>query len=337
MSFKKILGQESAIKIISRALQNNGVAHAYLFYGLESVGKRLTAIEFAKALNCENSSPGNCCDDCASCRKIDEGIHPDFFIIEPVKSTASAREGIIKVEAIRELQRKLAYLPYEGKTKVAIIDEAETMNPQAANSFLKTLEEPPASTVIILIASNPFRLFQTIVSRCQGIRFNPLPVSVVRQIIAPRAEDGEITFEELDLRVIRSQGQVSRAIEEDVVATAQYRKDLLELLEKASFNQMDLIFNWSKSCAGDADKIFGILDELAGLLRDIAFIKTGGSASEMLNPDMVKPLTALARRKTLTSLLTMHDTVHETKYALQGNANKQLSLENMLLSFCDAA
>ncbi|MCH8207721.1 MAG: DNA polymerase III subunit delta' [Nitrospinae bacterium] len=337
MSFERILGQNTAIQIITKALQNSSVAHAYLFYGLESVGKKLTAIEFAKALNCKEAETGSNCGDCPSCRKIDKGIHPDFFLIEPSQTTSSAREGIIKVEEIRELQRKLAYLPYEGKNKVAIIDGAETMNPQAASCFLKTLEEPPASTVLILIASNPFRLLQTLVSRCQGIRFNPLPASVVRQIIKPKMEEGEIDPQELELRVMRSQGQVSRALEEDVPAMTQNRKDLIQLLEKVSFNEMALIFNWSKSCAGDAGQIPGLLDELAGILRDVAFLKSGYNAKDILNPDLAQPLRALANRKTIASLLKMHDSVHETKLALQGNANKQLALENMLLNFCEAA
>lgn len=337
MPFNRILGQNTALQIITKALQNKSVAHAYLFYGLESVGKKLTAIEFAKALNCTDAETGNNCGDCPSCRKIDKGIHPDFFLIEPSKTTSSAREGVIKIEEIRALQKKLAYHPYEGKNKVAIIDGAETMNPQAASCFLKTLEEPTASTVLILIASNPFRLLQTLVSRCQGIRFNPLPASAIRHIIKPRVDAGDIDPQELELRVMRSQGQVSRALEEDAAAMTQYRKDLIQLLEKASFNEMAHIFKWSKSCAGDAGQIQGFLDELAGLLRDIAFLKSGYDPKSILNPDLAQPLRALANRTSIASLLKMHDSVHETKLALQGNANKQLALENMLLNFCEAA
>ena len=338
MSFEKILGQDKAIKIMTRALKNNATAHAYMFYGPDSVGKKQAAIAFAKALNCLTAKPGDYCDNCPACSKIDRRIHPDFFLVEPVKASAasaSAREGAIKVEDIRDLQKKMAFLPYEGKTKVVIIDSAETMNPQAASSFLKTLEEPPSSTVIILVTHNPFRLLPTIISRCQGVRFNPLPVSAIRQILNQKVAEGEVDPGEAEMRLARSNGQVSRALGEIEVLEALNREELTKLLDTVSFDRMDLVFNWSKSCAADAGQITKVLDELAGLLRDLAFLKSGSHS--ILNQDLIQQLKPLADKKKLSSLLSMHDSVHETKFALQGNANKQLSLENMLLNFCDAA
>ena len=212
MSFQRILGQDQPKRIIQNALANNSVSHAYLFYGPESIGKKLTAVEFAKALNCEVSGPKDNCGDCPACRKIDQGIHPDFFLLEPQKSSPTGRNASIKVEEIRELQKKLAYLPYEAKTKVAIIDGAETMNPQAANTLLKTLEEPPASTILILIASNPYQLLPTLVSRCQGVKFHLLSTGAVRRILrqsAPSETEG-FSEKELDLRTLRSMGRISR-------------------------------------------------------------------------------------------------------------------------------
>ena len=184
MSFEFILGQDRPKQVLKKVLRNGHVPNAYLFYGPESIGKKFTAIEVAKALNCEISGPEDGCDQCPACQKIDRRTHPDFFLLEPEKSSPTARESILKIDAIRELQKKLVYLPYEGQTKVVIIDNAECMNPQAANSFLKTLEEPQSQTLIILIASNPYQLLPTIVSRCQGIRFYPLPAEAVRKIIA---------------------------------------------------------------------------------------------------------------------------------------------------------
>jgi len=337
MSFAKILGQDQATQIITKAIKNNSVAHAYMFYGPNSVGKKLTAIALAKALNCLSASPGDYCDDCPACDKIARGIHPDFFLVGPVKASASAREEAIKVEAIRELQKKMGFLPYEGKTKVVIIDAAETMNPQAANSFLKTLEEPPSSTVIILVTHNPFRLLPTIISRCQGVRFNPLPVSAIRQIIDQKVAEGEVDPGEAEMRVARAKGQVTRALEEIDESEAQGREELARLLGAVSFDHMDLVFNWSKSCAANAERIPMVLDELAELLRDLAFLKSGSSPDCILNQDLLRQLRPLAERKTLSSILQMHDSVHAAKFALQGNANKQLCLENMLLDFCDAA
>jgi len=339
MSLQGILGQDQPRRIIQNALENNSVSHAYLFYGQESIGKKLTAIEFAKALNCEVSGPKDNCGDCPSCRKIDQAIHPDFFLLEPKKSSPTARNAFINVEEIRELQKKLAYLPYEAKTKIAIIDGAETMNPQAANTLLKTLEEPPSSTIIILIASNPYQLLPTIVSRCQGVKFHLLPTDAVRQILqrsAPSETDG-FSEKELDLRTLRSMGRISRALEEDIEATNNYREEILHLLEQASFKRMDMVFKWTRQWAKRSDRIQSVLDEMLNLLRDLAVIKSQGKNTEILNRDILGRLTPLAKQKSTRSIIAMFDSALATKSALTANANLQLSLDHMLIQFCEAA
>lgn len=249
MSFDSILGQELPKQILSRALENGSIAHAYLFFGPESIGKRLTALEFARALNCEQSGPQSACGHCNSCSKIDRGLHPDIFIVEPVKSTPTARESLIKIDPIRNLQRKLSYLPYEGRSKVAIIDGAESMNLQAANTFLKTLEEPPGQTIIIMIASNPNLLLPTIISRCQALKFHALSTSQVKEILLKKLQADAELFpqEELQSRASRSMGQVSAALDENLLQLSQYRGELLALIDVLSFDRMDALFAWSKT------------------------------------------------------------------------------------------
>ena len=336
MSFQRILGQDQPKRIIQNALANNSVSHAYLFYGPESIGKKLTAVEFAKALNCEVSGPKDNCGDCPSCRKIDRGIHPDFFLLEPEKSS---RNALIKVEEVRELQKKLAYLPYEAKTKVVIIDGAETMNPQAANTLLKTLEEPPSSTILILISPNPYQLLPTIISRCQGVKFHLLSSDLVRQILqqTDQFEAEGFSEKELDLRALRSMGRISRAMEEDIEATNNYRDEILNLLEKASFKRMDVVFKWTKQWARRSDKIQPVLDEMLNLLRDLAVIKSQGKNTEILNRDILHRLKPLAEQKSAGTLIAMFDSALQTKSALMANANLQLSLDHMLIQFCEAA
>ncbi len=339
MSFQRILGQDQPKRIIQNALENNSVAHAYLFYGQESIGKKLTAVEFAKTLNCEVSGPKDNCGDCPSCRKIDQGIHPDFFFLEPEKSSPAGRNAFIKVEEIRELQKKLAYLPYEAKTKVVIIDGAETMNPQAANTLLKTLEEPPSSTILILISPNPYQLLPTIISRCQGVKFHLLSSDLVKRILQqtdPFEAEG-FSEKELDLRALRSMGRISRAMEEDIEATNNYREEILNLLEQASFKRMDVVFKWTKQWAKRSDKIQSVLDEMLNLLRDLAVIKSQGKNTEILNRDILHRLKPLAAQKSAGTLIAMFDSALQTKSALMANANLQLSLDHMLIQFCEAA
>lgn len=335
MSFQRILGQDQPKQIIRNALRNNGLSHAYLFHGPESTGKKLTAIEFAKALNCEASGPLDNCDACSSCHKISRRVHPDFFLLEPDKNSPSGREAVIKVEEVRELQKKLSFLPYAGKTKMAIIDGAEAMNPQAANTLLKTLEEPPSATILVLIASNPHRLLPTIVSRCQGVKFHPLTSDEVKIILRQAPETRELDERELTSRALRSMGQINREL--DVAAANKHREEILDLLETASFKRMDAVFKWTRNWSRQPAQIQSLLDEMMGLLRDLAVIKIKGPDSGMLNRDILERLQPLAERKKTAALTAMFESALQTKSALSGNANLQLSLDHMLIEFCEAA
>ena len=336
MLFNNVLGQGQAKHILSQALSSSRLSHAYLFYGPESIGKKLLAVEFAKALNCLSPETEEACGTCDSCRKIEDRIHPDFFFVEPTKSTPTAREAVLKIDAIRELQKKLGFLPYQGKAKVAVIDQVEKMNPQACNAFLKTLEEPPSSTILILITSNIYKLLPTMISRCQGIKFNPLPPEAIREILQSQDEE-KLNPAEVDLRVGRSKGQVSRALSDEATQTSSYRLAMIDLIRQVSFKRMDLLFQWSKSMAKGSEPLSQILEEMLGLLRDLTFIKSGGSPDQLFNRDLMAELEPVARKKSLSHLLKMTEAVNQTQYALSGNANAQLALETMLLDFCEAA
>jgi len=336
MSFDNVLGQGQAKHILSQALSHSRLSHAYLFYGPESIGKKLLAVEFAKALNCLTSEAEGACGTCDSCRKIEDRIHPDFFFLEPSKATPTARDSAIRIDDIRELQKKLGFLPYQGKVKVALIDQVEKMNLQACNAFLKTLEEPPSSTVLILITSNIYQLLPTMISRCQGIKFNPLPPEAIREILQSQDEE-VLPSAEIDLRVGRSKGQVLRALSDEATQTSSYRPEMIGLIDQVSFKRMDLLFQWSKAMAKGGEPLSQILEELLGLLRDLTYIQSGGSADQLFNRDLMAQLEPVARRKSLAHILKMIEAVNQTQYALSGNANAQLALETMLLDFCEAA
>jgi DNA polymerase-3 subunit delta' len=337
MSFDRILGQTQPKQTLKNALQSNSLAHSYLFYGQESIGKKHTAIELAKTLNCSESGEGDACDKCLSCRKIKKRTHPDFFFIEPVKTNATSREATIKIEPIRELQRKLAFHPYEGKVKVAVINDAELMNPQAANSFLKTLEEPPSATVLILVSSNPFKLLPTLISRCQAIKFQPLTPENIKKILKETMTEGIIEENDLNFRTLRSRGSVKKAMKEDMADIANIRQEIVGLLETVSFDRMDLVFTHAKSWARQSDQWEMILNEIMELVRDLAFFRSGCSESEIHNRDIANRLKPLALKRSLKSWLEIFNTVHTTQLALSGNANAQLFFENMLIDFCEAA
>lgn len=180
MSFQDIVGHERQIEQLQSCLVQHRIPHAFLFYGLEGIGKKTTAFTFAKALNCltneHDTGPRDACDTCLSCGKADHNNHLDIVVLEP--------EGpFIKIQAIRNLQERMKFKPWEGKKRVCIIDSAERMNDAAANALLKTLEEPPAANIIILISPLPSQLPATILSRCQQVRFNPLPEEKVASFL----------------------------------------------------------------------------------------------------------------------------------------------------------
>ena len=339
MSFKSVLGQSQPKKILTNALQNGNVAHSYLFYGPDSIGKKKLAFALAKVLNCNDTDPLVACNECESCLKIERRTHPDFFYLEPIKSTPASREAVIKIEVIRELQKKLAYMPYEGKKKVVIIDSVDLMNLQAMNSFLKTLEEPPSSTLLLLISANPNKLLPTLLSRCQGIQFHRLSSQDIRSIIQSQSqEEGEtLTESEIDFRVHRSQGSARLALTEDIAKVEHLREQLLEVLEKVSFDRIDIVFTFAKAWAKHTEEIQSVLNEFLGLIRDLALYRSGCSQSDIQNRDLSSKMIPIAETHSLKTWMDRFTTVRNTQIALAGNANVQLFLENMLIEFCEVA
>lgn len=209
------MGQAEAAGFLGRSLAAGRVAHAYLFQGPEGVGKRTTALYFARLLLCEDAQePG--CGACPACRRVAAGTHPDLLALlspeeaesEPFKSRpwgipvgaptavgggsgSKERERRLRreigIDQVRAAQRMLSFLPHEGRRKVLLVEGAEQISRPAANAFLKTLEEPPGEAVILLLSSQPASLLPTIVSRCLTVRFRPLADTVVAQLLAALA------------------------------------------------------------------------------------------------------------------------------------------------------
>ena len=177
MSFRDIYGHEKKIEIIQKTLAKKRIGHAYLFSGISAVGKRTLALEFIKALNCEKvDSLYNSCSECVSCRKIQRESHPDIFLLK-------ADGQFIRIDAIREIQKRIKCKPLEARMRAFIIDDADKMNDQAANALLKMLEEPSPSNILILVTARPYALPSTILSRCQHMRFNPLSSEIVAKFL----------------------------------------------------------------------------------------------------------------------------------------------------------
>ena len=173
MSWQRVRGHDGLVEAFDRVVQRGRLAHAYFFAGPSGVGKRLFANELAKALLCESTAKSRleACDHCSACLQVDAGSHPDFFVVSKPPDTVT-----IPIESMRDLSRDLSHKPARGHGKIAIVDDADYLTdpttPAAANAFLKTLEEPPPRSVLILIGTDSDLQLPTIISRCQIVRFS---------------------------------------------------------------------------------------------------------------------------------------------------------------------
>ena len=328
MAFKDVLGHSMPVELLQRAIRTEKVVHSYLFVGNEGIGKKKVALQFAKAVNCLNrgADMGDACDQCLSCRKIQDGVHPDVLLLEPEKQT-------IKVDQVRQMQRDLAYRPYEGKRRVCILAGADRMAPNMSNILLKTLEEPPIHTVIVLLANNPRLLLPTIVSRCQSVRFHPLPISLVASWLSEQQGMGK---EEAHLLASLSEGSPGKALELQEEIRQIPRGDLLEKWlgrGKLSFEEME---RWAESMPSDREDLMPILEVAKTLLRDLVVIKTLKEGSRLIHSDLQGEMANIASRLRLSNLLHRIRVLHQTLLdisPIRGNANTRLALEAMMLSW----
>ena len=185
LCFNKLLGQEKAKKFLLRSLAADRIPHAYIFKGPDGVGKKLFARGVAMAVNCRDKSRVGACGECVSCRKYHSKNHPDFLVIQPEK-------GVIKIDQVRRLSRELSYPPYESAMRVVVLEDVHTMRREAANSLLKTLEEPPEANLLILTAESSQEVLATLSSRCQVVPFfhlsqNDTVTILVQQGVEPEA------------------------------------------------------------------------------------------------------------------------------------------------------
>jgi DNA polymerase III subunit delta' len=236
MSFSNIIGQDKVCNILKTAKQYKKLAHSYIFTGPESIGKKFTAVEFAKNLNCKD----NACDKCFICKNIDKNQYPLVTVFSTEKPS-------ISIDNIKELQKDIHFKQTIPGYRVIIIDDAEKMTNEAGNCFLKTLEEPPANTIIILVTASISRMLKTIISRCQIIRFRELSKQEKIDIISKQVNIDNETLENI---FYISSGNIKKTIElinnednddindfinlEEALNSKNINYEILELLDSIS-------------------------------------------------------------------------------------------------------
>lgn len=225
MSWRRILGHDANVAAFASAWKRGRLGHAYLFVGPGGVGKHTFAIELSKTVLCENRRDKfEACDQCASCHLVDAGTHPDLFMVQRGEESLE-----FKIEIIREqLLPNLAMKPARGLRKVAILDDADDLNDEASNAFLKTLEEPPRGSLLILVGgSNAERQLPTILSRCQVIRFTSLAPSLAARILT---ENGIVEPARQQRLLQLTAGSPGQALALDDDEVWKFRDGLLQML-----------------------------------------------------------------------------------------------------------
>lgn len=323
MSFSEILGQRRAISFLRRALETGRLPHALLFTGPKGVGRFRTAVAVAQGLNCLGGAKEDCCDRCLACTKIARGIHPDVHIVAPEGAS-------LKIDQIRGLTQEATRRPYEGRRKTFILDQAQTMTEQAQNALLKTLEEPPGATVLILIAPDTSALLSTIASRCSQIRFTSLPESA----IAARLQEEGCDEGEAHVLAGLAGGSLGRAQELQSIPL----QEIHHLVEQAFAlppGRTLPVLELTDRVVRQKETLPLFLEVLLAWCRDLTVSKLTDRDVLLVYRNREAALRQKSERLGSAQLLAMYQMVKQTLDGLGRYANPRLSLEVMLLKLRD--
>lgn len=362
MGFDRIIGQELGKKVLMKAVSTGVPTHAYLFLGPQGIGKTTVALEFAKALNCEEPRDGNACGECAVCHAIEHNNSPDVTVWSPQGQNT-------KIEQMREMRSQANFKPIRAKWKINIIEQADTLNDESANCILKLLEEPPPYLINILIFRNAASILPTIRSRCQMVRFTPVDRIELAQRLA---EDYGVPQDEAEFLATYSQGRPGMAIglignteffdrRNAIIGVAGMAggKDswaalkLAETLRKAqSGTAVEADEDSEEADDGEApaassraaknakstakknsrDALIESLDILALWYRDLMLEIMRGDHDLAINSDKTDELERQARRYAHAGrVFTAIEAILQAKRALLGNANPQIVTEALMM------
>jgi DNA polymerase III subunit delta' len=264
MPFREITGHRRLLDLLGRSVRRGTLPPSLIFAGPAGGGKRTTAIALAQALNCLqpqslSSGSADACGRCSACRRIARGVHPDVFAIEPGDS------GSIKIDQVRDVIERTGYRPFEGRRRVVIIDEADALVAAAQNALLKTLEEPPGSSIFVLVTARPDSLLPTVRSRC------------VRLWFAPRQVEGQ---EDIESREVAGRALAHAASTGDPAGRIDGAKELL--------------IKTGAGGAGDREQLASHLRAMSSLVRDMEVLATRASVQALSNPEAKPALERLA-------------------------------------------
>lgn len=319
---KNMVGHERQKEQILRAIRSGNIPHAYLFSGIEGIGKKLFAEEVAKVLLCTAQNENmSACNGCPSCIMMKEKEHPDLIEIVPKKDKV-----VIDIDSIRELKEALRFSPYQSKRRVIIIDNADIMTTASANAALKILEEPPPNNHFFIITWAPTKLLPTIISRCQKVEFSPLTNEQIRNFLISAKG---YTSDQAQLSAEISEGSIGRAISLTPELIDQVIADLASILRS---NSSQAILAIASKWANDENNIGNVLYILHKCFHSAVLAGSVQNSKGPNNSVFWRLSEQIMGKNSELKLLEKCGQINQTHDLVTMTYNKQLMFEQLLFT-----
>jgi DNA polymerase-3 subunit delta' len=338
--FDELTGNSRVKAVLKRMLVSDRLPGAMLFTGEEGIGKKLFALEVARALNCRTPKDEEACGVCSSCvriRKLNYPMRDDadewtqiIWTDHPDVGLVVAPRRVLRVEQMRQIEKEANFRPFEGKARVFLIDEADKLNDASANALLKVLEEPPRTSHLILITARPAMLLPTILSRCQMIRFSPLtPDEIERHLVK-----NKIDVKTAHLRARAAGGSMGRALSGDLVTFTSQRKAMLKVLHALVLSNDRAQLLRSAEQLNEAqykDEFEERLDVLETLIRDAWMLSLGVDTSRIVNEDLSGELKEIAQKLVPGRAGDWILQIEDLREQLIVNVNRKVTTDSLFL------
>jgi DNA polymerase-3 subunit delta' len=340
--FDQIAGNQRVKDVLKRMLESGRLPGALLFAGEEGIGKKLFALEVARALNCRTPRGAEACGECAACIRIAKINYPEREDAEewtqiiwtdyPDVGLVVAPKRVLRVEQMRQIEREANFRPFEGKARVFLIDEADKLNDASANALLKVLEEPPQTSYLILITARPAMLLPTILSRCQMIRFAPLtPDEIETHLIKNKLADSKTAR----LRARAAGGSMGRALSGNLVTFTSQRKAMLQVLTALAVSQDRTQLLRSAEQLNEAqykEEFEERLDVLETLIRDAWMLSLGVKPEQLVNEDLLSELEPISEELDSGRAANWILQIEDMREQLIVNVNRKVTTDALFLA-----
>ncbi len=322
--FRDIIGHNQIIEHLKNAIRMDKISHAYILNGESNSGKMMLAEAFAMALQCETGDAEPCME-CRSCRQAKEHNQPDIIYVTHEKP------NIISVDDIRhQLNNDIVIKPYSSKYKIYIVDEAEKMNVQAQNALLKTIEEPPAYAVILLLTTNADGFLPTILSRCITLNLKTVPEDMIKSHLMRKYQ---VPDYQADLCAAFAQGNVGKAIQ--LASSGEFhelKSEALSLVKKLEDTDLYEMNQLIKQISQYKNEINEFLDLLTLWFRDVLYAKATNDVSNLIFRDEVYDIKKQAAKRSYSGIESILNTLEQTRVRLNANVNFELVIEMLLIT-----